>query len=161
MLVLLTLLAVSAFNTSSVQLRIIGNMQAKQDAQSAANQAIGQVLSSSDFSVNPAAVTAAPIAVDINQDGTSDYTVTVTPVCANSVTILNTELDITKDDDLKCFAGGHFGGGAGAGVYSNCSTSTWDIQAKAVDTTTSGTVTTVHQGVKRRVSRGTEDLFCK
>ena len=161
MLVLLTLLAVSAFNTSSVQLRIIGNMQAKQEALSSANQAAAQVLSDIAFSTDPVTVAATPIIVDVNRDGTGDYTVTVTPACTSSFPILNTELDISKPEDMKCFAGGHFGAGAGSGFYSNCSNSTWDLQATANDLVTTGAVVTIHQGVKKRIARGTEDAFCR
>lgn len=161
MLVLLTLLAISAFNTSSVQLRIVGNMQSKQEALAAANQAAAQVLSGTLFTTDPALVGSTPITVDVNQDGTVDYTATVTPVCTSSFRILNMDLDLDKPEDMKCFTGGHFGTGAGSGFYSNCSYSNWDIEVTAVDATTAGTVATVHQGVRKRIARGTEDSFCR
>ena len=70
---LITLLVVSAFTLSSSNLKAVGNMQARDESVAAANQAIELVVSS--------AFTDAPVAqevnVDINKDGTTDYTVEI------------------------------------------------------------------------------------
>jgi len=46
MLIILTLIAVTAINTSSIDLRIVHNLQLQQEAEAAAQQAIEQVISS-------------------------------------------------------------------------------------------------------------------
>ena len=58
MLVLLTLHALAAYTVGTAQLRIVGNMHERQAAQAAANDALGLVLSSSDFVTRPASVAA-------------------------------------------------------------------------------------------------------
>ena len=57
MLVVLTLLAVSAINTSTVNLRIVDNMRAQQEVESTTQRAIEQVLSDVDNFSSPAAQT--------------------------------------------------------------------------------------------------------
>lgn len=52
MLVIMTLLAVTAINTSTINLRIVDNMQSQQRAEMAANDAIEQVLSNINFFYN-------------------------------------------------------------------------------------------------------------
>lgn len=56
-LVVLTLLAISAINTSTVNLRIVQNMQAQQQTEAAAQAAIEQVMSSAISFNAPAAAT--------------------------------------------------------------------------------------------------------
>lgn len=58
MLVILTLFAVSGFNLSSVNLKIVGNFQQQKALEAIAQQAIEQVISSpSGFNLTPAAST--------------------------------------------------------------------------------------------------------
>ena len=81
MLVLITLMVTSAFTLSTTNLKSVGNMQAKDEAIAAANQAIEQVLSS-PFTTAP---TAENINVDINNDGTPDYMASIAqPVCVRA-----------------------------------------------------------------------------
>ena len=78
MLVLITLMVTSAFTLSTTNLKSVGNMQAKDEAIAAANQAIEQVLSS-PFTTAPAAE---EINVDINNDGEIDYVASIAiPTC--------------------------------------------------------------------------------
>ena len=78
MLVLITLMVTSAFTLSTTNLKSVGNMQAKDEAIAAANQAIEDLLSSS-FTDAPSA---SNTNVDINNDGTPDYVVTIAiPTC--------------------------------------------------------------------------------
>ena len=58
MLLLMTLLAISAFQASNVNLRIAGNMQVRQETLAAAQTATEQVLSSPAF-IDPATPPAA------------------------------------------------------------------------------------------------------
>lgn len=129
-LVVLTLLAVSAIRSSSLNLRIVGNMQFKSEAEAAAQQAIEQVMSSSAIFYTP---TAQSIAVDINHDGTTDYTVSIgAPSCLKMAT-----------------ASGYsalFAASAPQDTY-------WDVKSTVTDSR-SGSKIIVHQGVKVRLSAG-------
>jgi len=78
MLTVITLMVISAFTLSSTNLKSVGNMQFRNDAIAAANKAIEQVVGSA-FTIATATQT---INVDLNNDGTVDYVVTVAkPVC--------------------------------------------------------------------------------
>ncbi len=74
MLVLITLMLITALNLGTVNFRSVSNMQFREEAIGAANQAIDEVIGS-PFVNNPAAVAAAPLLVDIDNDGNDDYTV--------------------------------------------------------------------------------------
>ena len=159
MLVLLTLFVIAAVNMSTINLRVMGNTQARNEAIGAAQQAIEQVITT-DFPKNPVAST---ITVDVTGDGTSDYSVAIAiPACLNSIPIKVTELDATDVvNDGPCFgsiAGMTTGivgsGGIGIGGNSYCSNTQWDVQATVTDQTGSNSATVVHQGVARRVATG-------
>ena len=163
MLVVLTLFAITAINFTNINTRIVGNQQFKKEAESAAQQAVEQIISS-DFTTNPVATA---VNVDINNDGTNDYIVQVAkPACLTTKPIQLLELDITITDDQNCFKSakgpiGLFGmtGGGGAG-NSLCSSTQWDVQATVTDSgatgsSGSGAKAVVHQGVAKRVKIGT------
>lgn len=83
MLVVLTMIAISATYSTNSSIRIVGNMQMQDEALTAAQRAIDEQLDKSANSLanfkNPAAKT---LDVDLNQDGTKDYTVAVaSPTC--------------------------------------------------------------------------------
>ncbi|MBS1134030.1 MAG: hypothetical protein H6R02_1171 [Burkholderiaceae bacterium] len=81
MLVLITLMLITALNLGTVNFRSVSNMQFREEAIAAANQAIDQVIGS-PFVNNPSAVAAAPINVDMDKDGTIDYVVRIAlPQC--------------------------------------------------------------------------------
>ncbi len=158
MLVVLTLLSISAIRSSSINLRIAGNMQMAGEATAAAQQAIEQVLSS-NFTAAPAS---SVIAVDINGSGTADYTAAVsTPACTGSVPLKNADLDRNNPNDRPCFStstasntGIFFSSGAPAVTgMSWCLSQQWDVSVRATSPT--GTDVTVHQGVSLRVPAGT------
>lgn len=163
MLVLVTLFVLAAINMSTVNLRIMGNQQARNESIAAAQQAIEQVVST-DFTAAPVAVT---VPVDINGDGTTDYNVTVAqPTCLNSVPIklstlrpLNANGTINQKD-AQCELSGPsrsagIAGAAGTG-NSICSNTQWELNATTSDAATgSGAAVTVHQGVGTRVLLGT------
>ena len=163
MLVLLTLFVIAAVNMSTINLRVMGNTQARNEAIGAAQQAIEQV-ATTDFPKNPQAST---VTVDVNGDGTTDYTVAIAvPACLNSIPIKVTELDPTDVvNDGPCFgsiAGTTTGvvgsGGIGVGGNSYCSNTQWDVKATVTDNTGASTDMIVHQGVARRVATG--DVTC-
>lgn len=165
MLVLVTLFVLAAINMSTINLRVMGNEQARNEAVAAAQQAVEQV-ASVDFTKNPPTTTSpTTVSVDVNGDGTADYTATVTAACLNSVPVKSTELN--PDDpvnDGPCYISTSAGlsgtsGGAGSGdTY--CSATQWDVNASVVDATanTTGTAVTLHQGVSKRIATG--DTAC-
>jgi hypothetical protein len=78
MLVLITLMLVTALNLGTTNFRAMTNMQFRSEAIAAANQAIEQVISS-PFTAAPAGET---INVDIDNDADTDYVVRIAePLC--------------------------------------------------------------------------------
>lgn len=81
MLALITVMVASAFTLSTSNLKSVGNMQFRNEAITAANTAIEQVVGT-PFTASP---TAEEIEVDINNDDTVDYIVSIaTPVCVRA-----------------------------------------------------------------------------
>jgi len=81
MLVLITLMLITALNIGTANFRSVTNMQFREEAIAAANQAIEQVISS-PFAAAPAAET---IYIDLDDDSTNDYVVTIAqPICVSA-----------------------------------------------------------------------------
>ena len=157
MLILLTLLAISAFQATNVNLRIAGNMQVRQEALGAAQTGIEQVLSSTAF----IDTTTPPAAIPVNQNGAT-YTVNFTPApaCKSVVDIPSEDLDPTNPDDFTCIPSSALPG-PGSGIFlasgapsppSYCSNSRWSVVANVADANT-GSNTTLEQGVAVRMSK--------
>ncbi|HQS36681.1 MAG: hypothetical protein B7Y16_07680 [Methylotenera sp. 24-45-7] len=140
MLVLITLMVTSAFMLSNTNLRAVGNMQAKDEAIAAANLAIEQVLSS-PFTVSPVAET---VEVDINNDGTPDYTVSIAkPECiAVSVDTQGAKSSVAL-----------------AGMTISSWNSVWDIVAEVNDNKT-GAKTAVNAGVRVLLTETQKNAVC-
>lgn len=153
MLVVLTLLVISAINSSSTNLRIAGNMQMQEEVIAAAQQATEQIISS-NFTAAPAPAT---IAVDINNDGIADYTANVaTPVCTGSRPLTNN----TPNLPPQCLSsstvqntGIQFASGVNPTGTSWCDSQQWDIRTQVTDNRTGANETT-HQGVSLYVDAG-------
>ena len=157
MLMLMTLLAVSAFQASNVNLRIAGNMQVRQETLAAAQTATEQVLSSPAF-IDPATP---PAAVTVALNGAS-YTVNFTPApaCKSVVDIPSEDLVPSNPDDFVCIPSGALPG-SGSGIFlaggpptspSYCSNTRWAVVADVADANTSAR-TTLEQGVAVRMSK--------
>ena len=133
MLVLLTLLVVSAINTSSVNLRITGNMQAQDEARAMAQQAIERVLGvKANFYPTPTAQAATNYYVDNNTSGNAVYSVSVAaPVCKRAAK----QFPGRSADCIN---------GARAGLF--CWDTLWEVVATATDTKT-GVRQVITQGV--------------
>lgn len=87
-LLLISLLISSSFTLSTINLRAAANMQVRQGALASANAAISQVVSS-PFTDNPA-LAATDLAFDINNNGTDDYTVSISvPECIRAIRYTN------------------------------------------------------------------------
>lgn len=142
MLVLITLMVISAFTLSGSNLKSVGNMQFRNEAIAAANVAIERVLST-DFTTAPAASTQL---VDIDNNGTTDYTVNVLkPACYKSVGL--TSLPATDPDAIKCKTG------SGGAIL--CYDTMWEISATVSPTgaaAATGAVATTRQGISKRVN---------
>lgn len=78
-LILMAMFAASIFRIASNNLRVVGNMQTKQEATAAAQLAIELVIGSSAFITDPDLVSQSPVDVDIEGDGTVDYVVRFSP----------------------------------------------------------------------------------
>lgn len=131
MLVMLTLLVVSAINTSTTNLKIAGNMQSEDEARAMAQQAIEQFISSyANF--YPTLVGPTTTGFDVNNDTNNDYSVTVArPVCKRAAQQI-------PPRSIDC------ANGAKNGIY--CWDTLWEVAATAVDTK-SGVSQSVVQGV--------------
>ena len=160
-LVTLTLFALSAFTSSSMNLKTAANTQLRSEAQTAAQQAIDRALSTTQFIDTPGNAlpnpcggnnTACP---DVTGDGVADYTVRLTPAptCKKAQPVRNETLDPESADDLACMTGqGQNLGVDGLDTASGnslCTTSIWEITAEASSPVT-GTRVTVTQGVGLR-----------
>src|SRR5439155_12558500 len=115
MLVLLTLIAVSAINSSTSNLRITGNMQTTDEARSAAKQGIETVLSNiSYFKPTP---TGLDTYLDVNNAGANTYHVVVSaPVCRSAGIATKSTISDCKN-------------GAKSGLF--CWSTLWDLSATA------------------------------
>lgn len=160
MLIALTLLVVSGILTSNTNLRIAGNMQVQEEGIAAAQRAVEEVLNS-NFA---AAASTLTFSIDIDNNGSTDYTATVVPTCNASKPLTYKELDSNKNADKSCMpsaVAGNSGslivnasGVAASNSQSWCSAHQWDLKSTVVDTTT-GSSTTLHQGTFQRVEAGT------
>lgn len=179
MLVLLTLFAVSALNTSTSNLKMAGNMQARSEAVIAAQDAIETVLSTTLFTTNPANAVINPcgaantLCIDKNGQNTSSaanaYYVTTlvktkttdtksTPNCVKVKAKPVARLDLSAGSaEVTCVAGASqlFGVAGAVTGDSLCAESTWEITARTTSTAT-GATATVTQGVGILIS--TDDM---
>jgi Tfp pilus assembly protein PilX len=169
MLIMLTLFAISAMNTGTINLRMVGNMQQRSEALDATNRMIEQVLSVPTFISTPTNAIASPcgapntICTDMNGDGTPEFTTTLSPApaCVQARAIKVKELILQiGNEDLACVQAQAQGTFAVAGAAptgdSLCGQTVWDITA--VTRTTGATAAnsevnfTATQGVGVRVS---------
>jgi len=141
LLVVITLLVTSAYNTSTTNLQSVGNTQFRNEALASANLAISQVLSS-PFTDSPAAE---DINIDIDNSGTTDYIVNISlPTCMEvtqaSVPALSSLSLPTMSDSASW-------------------DSVWEIEAIVTDAN-SGVAVQVRSGVKVRLSQAEKDAVC-
>jgi len=154
---LLTLLAVSAFNLSSVNLKIITNVQARQEATVAADQAAQQVASNTTFAFSTTQPYTTTIDVDINKDSTADYTASVTAAC---ITYKSYPAAGQILDPFDSCAGS-------PSIGSFCTQTQWDVQSHAVPAAggayrgNAGTDVTIHQGLSMLMSIDNARTSCR
>ena len=142
MIVLITLIVVNAFMLSSSNLKSVGNMQVRDEAVAAANEALELVVSSA-FTDAPVAQT---INVDINKDGVVDYVVEMdVPIC-------------TRVAAATPASPSHVELGAAMSTGTTWNTD-WDLSARVTDVK-SGAVVQVHQGVRALLTQTQKTAVC-
>jgi type II secretory pathway pseudopilin PulG len=141
MLALITLLVINAFTMSSSNLKSVGNTQAREEALAAANAALESVAVSS-FTSSPVSQ---DIDVDLDNDGTKEFTVHVdAPTCIKA-----TQMPTTSYCDEA--------------LASLCSANDWytdwDLKATATSTGT-GAKVVVRQGIRVKLSNTQKAAVC-
>jgi Tfp pilus assembly protein PilX len=124
MLVMMTLFAVSSVNLGTVNLKIVGNMQAMKMMDADAQDAIEQVIS------------------DMNNFGLS--------TSATTITTPNGTVDVTALDCIDSQTATGYSAVVGSIIPED---NVWEISATITDNVT-GAVSTVHQGVEIRMLAG-------
>ena len=134
MLVLITLMVLTAFTQSSTNLKSVGNMQYRDEAAAATNAAIEEVISSPAIFITPAAtaVVVGPYSVSV-----------ATPECLYAIPV---EIYSSGDQNPGIFIEGAAASGASGFLDTY-----WDIAA-TVNDAASGTRVESHQGIKITLS---------
>lgn len=170
MLIMLTLFALSAMNTSIVNLRMVGNMQNRAEAFDATQKTIETAISTTRFIDFPGdaiedSCNGVPntLCTDLNGDGVNDLTTTLTPTptCIQSRITKLSDLVIVNaaSQDVACLQAqsqGTFGVvGATTSGDSLCGSTVWNITANTLqtgsDALTSEVTYTATQGIGVRV----------
>lgn len=147
MLVLITLLVVSALSLSTTNLMAVGNMQYRNEAIAAANQAIGDWVSAPGISTSTTTLGASASVVDI---GPASYSVTVTPSC---ISVSNASASSVSSLSL------------GSGMSASGSWNTvWDLDTPVTEAGTffpTGVVVEIHHGVRFLLTQSQACTVCK
>lgn len=169
MLIMLTLFAISAMNTSTTNLQVVGNMQMRHEGLRATQEAIEATLSTTRFLNTPLDAVANPCGVqntlctDLNGDGVPDLTTRLTPApaCKQARTIKVSELSIAgpNSEDVGCLQAQQQGTFAVAGAQTSgdslCGNTVWEITAQTLNsgagTATSDVNVSATQGVGVRM----------
>lgn len=144
-LVLITLVVVSAFTLSSSNLKSVGNMQVRQEATAAAHQSIESLIS--DSTPFYTELNTKTFTVDINKDGTADYTVAVaSPVCIAATRVTDAapsdvELPVTMQSGAEW-------------------NTDWELDATVTDSA-SGAAVRVREGVRVRLTQAAKSANCE
>lgn len=164
-LLLLSTLALTGLRSSTTNVQIVGNMQARQEVVAAAQMLIEQTISTDEFARRPESVAkAARVVADFNGDGEPDATAELKdergflapPACLRARSVALVDLDPSNELDAPCFASASLTnpglvstGGAPAG--SLCADTEWEIVSTATDNRT-GARMTLRQGVTLRTA---------
>lgn len=181
LLVLMTTIVLTTFLLGRSSLQVVDNLQQRNQAQAASQEALDKVISGTLFTTTPNAVfpgttcsgdsIANGICVDINGDNRTLVAVTVSPVlngsatppfCVQSKTLKNINLDPINPYDSGCIAGQvqNFGiAGASSTGDSLCADTVWEVNAAASEKVSSASVL-VTEGVAIRTSVDVVDSFC-
>ncbi len=169
MLTVLMMFVVSTLNTSTTNLKVVGNMQSQSEALAASQEAIETVISTTQFISTPSNAVPTPcgtantLCTDVTGDGVPEYTTTMTPqpTCVTVTPIKNSQLVLTNAEDLGCSAGQQqqFGVAGAVTGDSLCSNTVWEINAQTVGSATGASVW-LSQGIGVRVSSDAASASC-
>ena len=155
MLIVLTLLVVSAIRFGNINLQISGNAQTEVEASAATQVALEQVIAEVKASADISTITEKE-AMEVSTGGHT-YKVKVSkPACILTKNVLTTSLDPTKEADKPCFQCSDCGevvigpDGNPIAKPSACKDQQWDVEA-SIPVATSQTSVTMLQGVAVRV----------
>ena len=154
MLIVLSLLVVSAIRFGNINLKITGNVQSETEATAAAQLAVESTVKDMIAATNMNSIAAQP-AKRVSAGG-QEYSVNVAkPICLFTRNISNTELDPSLPNDRPCFEGNDTERLVTANntlttTPTGCKNQQWDVQA-TVDDARSGAKATILQGVATRV----------
>lgn len=156
MMVVLTLLVVSAVRFGNINLKIAGNAQTEAETAAATQVALEKMIEQVNLTPNIANIPAQP-SESVPTGGTT-YTVSVAkPTCTFSKNIVYTELDPTKAADKACFEGADPGevifdkDGLPIPKPTACKNQNWDVKATLQPDGASGAQVSMLQGVSVRV----------
>jgi hypothetical protein len=165
MLIMLTLFAISAMNTSTTNLQVVGNMQTRHEGLRATQEAIEAVISTPRFLATPLDAVEFPCGVqntlctDLNGDGVPDLTTRLTPPpqCVQARVIKVNELSIAtpNSEDVACLQAQQQGTFAVAGASmsgeSLCGQSVWEISTQTLNSGAGTATSDVNVGATQGV----------
>lgn len=141
MLVLITLLVITALNLGSANFRAVSNTQFRDEAIAAANAAI-QTRIGATFDAAPVTNN---IPVDLDNDGTPDYVVAVTPTCISAAVADSAEQSSVLLPPSMSLA--------------STWNTVWDIAAAVTNEDTGATVN-IRAGVRVLLNQAERDRAC-
>lgn len=162
MLLAVSLLVISSSNVVQANLKIVQNMENREQARESALAAIEEAISSTRFAESPDAVFDATRicdgdnnrrCYDYNGDGRTDVRVQVAePTCTVVIPTPNSDLDVFGSAaEASCYLP--------PAIYSMCGYSVWNFEATATDEMT-GAEVVVRQGVSILTSLNKVDTQC-
>lgn len=144
MLIFMTLMVITAFSMSTVNLQSVGNAQARDEATAAAQSVIEEVMES-PFTNNPSLAVLDDYGVDINGDGVVDFLVDLAePTCVR-FTRANTAVGSSVT--------------LGGMTASDAWNTIWELDATATDAATGARVR-VRQGVRKLLGNLKKNALC-
>lgn len=157
MLVVLTLMVVSAIRFGNINLKIAGNVQSQSEATAATQIAIERVLEQVKTAPNIDAIAASNVNSPPITAGGQSYKVAWTaPKCTLTKPVSNADLSPTRPSDIPCYESADAdkmidASGKTTTSPSACNDQHWGVEA-SVDDATTGTKVTTAQGFSVRVS---------
>jgi Tfp pilus assembly protein PilX len=144
MLVLITVMLISALVLSTANFRSVSNMQFREEAIAAANRAIDEVISS-NFTASP---TAEEVNVDIDNDGDTDYIVQIDePQCISAAQAFGAD---PSSESLPV-----------AMTVTSTWNTVWDIRASVLaDENAGGAAVVVRVGIRALLAEAQKDAVC-
>lgn len=172
MLILITLLAVSAIRLANTNLLVVGNEQFQMEAEQAANYHLDLALNADDFTTRDVdrSVSLPAFSGATESDATS-YAVTIPPPKCKRYRYLKKSELVNADnsvpmDNLACFGSAPSPGitlvvdAASLNDNSLCATSLWEMTAE-VELPGAGAKTQIHQGIEMRIDYAEAKDACK